>query len=168
MAFTHAQIEELMSNYGRVDILWLDGGWVRTLTPAQIQARINAPDYKFLHIQSLDIDMPGLVDMARRHQPGLIVVNRAVPGPYQDYLTPEARVPDKPIPHPWEVPMPMATSWSYVPHDTYKPPRAARAHAGGRGGQGRQPPPQHRARTRRHLGPERLRSPRQARRLDEA
>jgi alpha-L-fucosidase len=123
VAFTHAQIEELMSNYGRVDILWLDGGWVRTLTPAQIQARINAPNYKFLHIQSLDIDMPGLVAMARRHQPGLIVVNRAVPGPYQDYLTPEARVPDEPIPYPWEVPMPMATSWSYVPHDTYKSPR---------------------------------------------
>jgi alpha-L-fucosidase len=123
VAFTHAQIEELMSDYGPVDILWLDGGWVRTLTPAQIQARINAPDYKFLHIQSLDIDMPGLVAMARRHQPGLIVVNRAVPGPYQDYLTPEARVPDKPILHPWEVPMPMATSWSYVPHDTYKSPR---------------------------------------------
>jgi len=120
VAFTHAQIRELMSNYGRVDILWLDGGWVRTLTPAQIQARINAPDYNFLHIQSLDIDMPGLVAMARKLQPGLIVVNRDVPGPYQDYLTPENQVPAGPIPHPWEVPMTMATSWSYVPHDKYK------------------------------------------------
>jgi alpha-L-fucosidase len=103
-----------------VDILWLDGGWVRTLTPAQIQARINAPDYDFLHIQSLDIDMPGLVAMARKLQPGLIVVDRDVPGPYQDYLTPENQVPAGPIPHPWEVPMTMATSWSYVPHDKYK------------------------------------------------
>jgi len=46
-----------------------------------------------------------------------------VPGPYQNYLTPEARVPAQPIFHPWEVPMPMATSWSYVPDDTYKPAR---------------------------------------------
>ena len=27
--FTHAQIQELMTGYGPVDILWLDGGWVR-------------------------------------------------------------------------------------------------------------------------------------------
>jgi alpha-L-fucosidase len=67
--------------------------------------------------------MPGLVEKARIRQPGLIVVDRAVPGPYQNYLTPEARVPEEAIPHPWEVPMPMATSWSYVPDDTYKSPR---------------------------------------------
>ena len=46
-----------------------------------------------------------------------------MPGPYQNYLTPEARVPEAPIGHPWEVPMPMATSWSYVPDDPYKSPR---------------------------------------------
>ncbi|MBK8193967.1 MAG: alpha-L-fucosidase [Lewinellaceae bacterium] len=27
--FTYNQIEELMSRYGKMDILWLDGGWVR-------------------------------------------------------------------------------------------------------------------------------------------
>jgi alpha-L-fucosidase len=50
-------------------------------------------------------------------------VDRAVPGPYQDYLTPEARVPKEPLPYPWEVPMPMANSWSFVPHDHYKSAR---------------------------------------------
>jgi len=121
--FTHAQINELMSRYGRVDILWLDGGWVRTLTPAEIKAEINSPDYKFMHVQSQDIDMPRLVAEARAKQPGLIVVDRAVPGPYQNYLTPEARVPEKALTYPWEVPMPMARSWSYVPNDMYKTPR---------------------------------------------
>jgi alpha-L-fucosidase len=103
-----------------VDILWLDGGWVRTLTDAEIKAEINSPDYKFTHVQSQDIDMPRLVAEARAKQPGLIVVDRAVPGPYQNYLTPEARVPEKALPYPWEVPMPMARSWSFVPNDVYK------------------------------------------------
>jgi alpha-L-fucosidase len=118
--FTHGQIDELMTGYGQIDILWLDGGWVRPVTDAEIQARINSPSYKFIRIQSQDIDMPRLVANARAKQPGLIVVDRAVPGPYQNYLTPEARVPDQAIQHPWEVPMPMATSWSYVPDDRYK------------------------------------------------
>lgn len=122
--FTHGQIDELMTGYGKIDILWLDGGWVRPMTHEEIQARINRPDYKFLRLQSQDIDMPRLVADAREKQPGLIVVDRAVPGPYQNYLTPEARVPDRAILHPWEVPMPMASSWSYVPNDRYKSPRA--------------------------------------------
>jgi alpha-L-fucosidase len=122
--FTHAQIDELMSRYDRVDILWLDGGWVRPRTDAEIRAAINSPDYKFARVQSQDIDMPRLVAEARAKQPGLIVVDRDVPGPYQNYLTPEARVPPLPLPYPWEVPMPMARSWSYVPNDVYKSPRA--------------------------------------------
>ena len=124
VAFTHAQINELMSDYGRVDILWLDGGWVRVRRDAEIRDEMNRPDYKFMHYQSQDIDMPRLVAEARAKQPGLIVVDRDVPGPYQDYLTPEARVPDKALPYPWEVPMPMATSWSFARNDTYKSPRA--------------------------------------------
>jgi len=120
VAFTHAQIEELMTRYGPMDILWLDGGWVRPMSDEEIRERINRPDYRFMRFQSQDIDMPGLVAMARRHQPGLIVVDRDVPGPYQNYLTPEARVPDRALPYPWEVPMPMATSWSFVPEDPYK------------------------------------------------
>lgn len=121
--FTHAQVRELMDGYGPVDILWLDGGWVRTRTDAEIVASRSHPGFLKTRMQSLDIDMPGLVREARALQPGLIVVDRDVPGPYQNYLTPEARVPEGPIPHPWEVPMPMATSWSYVPDDPYKSPR---------------------------------------------
>jgi alpha-L-fucosidase len=123
VAFTQAQIDELMANYGRVDILWLDGGWVRVRTDAEIRDEMNRPDYKFMHYQSQPIDMPRIVANARAKQPGLIVVDRDVPGPYQDYLTPEARVPEKALPYPWEVPMPMANSWSYVPNDSYKSPR---------------------------------------------
>jgi alpha-L-fucosidase len=121
--FTHGQIDELMSDYGSVDILWLDGGWVQRLTPEEVRAHMSSPDNSQLRVQSQDIDMPLLVENARRKQPGLIVVDRAVPGPHQNYLTPEARIPDEVIPYPWEVPMPMATSWSFVPDDTYKSAR---------------------------------------------
>jgi len=118
--FTHAQIGELMSDYGRIDILWLDGGWVRPLTDSTIRAEMAKPTYKWERLQSQDIDIPRLAAESRRKQPGLIVVDRDVPGPYQNYLTPEARVPATVLDYPWEVPMPMANSWSWVPNDRYK------------------------------------------------
>ncbi len=58
--------------------------------------------------------------MARRHQPGLIVVDRSVHGPFENYRTPEQSIPDKPLDYPWETCMTMGGSWSYVPDDRYK------------------------------------------------
>lgn len=29
VSFTHEQLRELLNNYGKIDVLWLDGGWVR-------------------------------------------------------------------------------------------------------------------------------------------
>ena len=37
--FAHTQVDELMTDYGSVDILWLDGGWVRPLSA--IEASIS-------------------------------------------------------------------------------------------------------------------------------
>ncbi|HWK04961.1 MAG TPA: alpha-L-fucosidase [Puia sp.] len=99
--YTYNQVEELMTGYGKVDILWLDGGWVRP--PAQ------------------DLNMPRMATMARTHQPGLIIVDRTVSGEFENYTTPEQEVPEKPLPYPWETCMTMGTTWSYSPHDTYKP-----------------------------------------------
>jgi len=101
--FTHDIVEELMTRYGAVDILWLDGGQVRP--PRQ------------------DIDMPRLAAMARRHQPGLIVVDRTVHGRYENYRTPEQEVPDKALPYVWETCMTMGDQWSYKPNDKYKSTR---------------------------------------------
>jgi alpha-L-fucosidase len=111
--FTYKQIKELMSNYGKVDILWLDGGWVQPMTPTSPRWGKNPCDQ--------DIDMPKIAAMARNLQPGLIIVDRAVEGPYQNYRTPEQEVPEEALDYVWETCMTMATSWSYVKSDEYKP-----------------------------------------------
>jgi len=118
--FTHAQIDELMSGYGPIDLLWFDGGWVQPMTRDEVMKYVLAPDYKFSHIQSQDINMPELARKARLKQPGLIVVDRAVYGQYQNYLTPENVVPEKMLPYPWESCITATTSWSYTFQDTYK------------------------------------------------
>jgi alpha-L-fucosidase len=122
--YTHGQIDELMTDYGKVDILWLDGGWVRPKTEKEIEADMHevmdgVRPIRFA--QSQDIDMPGIVKKARAKQPKLIVVDRAVPGEQQNYLTPEQHIPENGLPYPWETCMTMANSWSYVPNDKYKP-----------------------------------------------
>lgn len=122
--FTHNQINELVTDYGKVDILWLDGGWVRKKTDEEVKAElVDVYDGSrwFRNPQSQDVDMPGLVKNVRAKQPHLIVVDRAVPGEHQNYLTPEQHIPDEGLPYPWETCMTMATSWSYVPNDKYKP-----------------------------------------------
>ncbi len=121
--YTFNQIDELMSGYGKIDILWLDGGWVRKKTEQEINDELKEV-YEgsrwTRNPQSQDIDMPALVKQARAKQPSLIVVDRAVPGEQQNYLTPEQHIPEHGLSYPWETCMTMATSWSYVPNDTYK------------------------------------------------
>lgn len=101
--FTHRQIEELMTGYGKVDILWLDAGQVRP--PTQ------------------DIHMDRLASMARHHQPDLLIVDRTVGGKYEDYRTPEQEVPAKPLDYTWESCITMGTQWSNKPDDNYKSAR---------------------------------------------
>jgi alpha-L-fucosidase len=110
--FTQNQILELLTDYGKVDLLWLDGGWVQPFTETSPKW-----GYKPMH---QDIGLDSLVVKARKLQPGLIVVDRAVEGPNQNYLTPEQKIPGEPLPYPWESCMTMGDSWSYVPNDNYK------------------------------------------------
>ena len=57
--------------------------------------------------------------MARKHQPGLIVVDRGVRGVNENYVTPEDVIPKQFQPYPWETCMTMGTGWSYRSQDTY-------------------------------------------------
>lgn len=98
--YTHDQIRELMTGYGKIDILWLDAGWVK---------------------DEEDIDMAGMVAMVRSLQPGLIVANRTVGDDYEDFVTPEHEIPSEPLDSPWESCLCMATSWKYEVGDVFRP-----------------------------------------------
>lgn len=121
--FTHNQIDELMTDYGKIDILWLDGCWVRFYSEEDIINERKISNSNIHRIQNQDINMQLIAANSRKKQPGLIVVDRAVPGPQQNYLTPENQVPDRTLPYPWETCMPITPSWSYEPGLEYKSAR---------------------------------------------
>lgn len=114
--FTYNQIKELTHNYGDIDILWLDGGWVRP------EYSLNDEYRSWLGCKGYiqDIDMPKIAAMARENNPDLLIVDRTVHGKYENYQTPEQQVPDSLLPFPWETCMSMGDSWSYVETDNYK------------------------------------------------
>ena len=116
--FTYNQIEELMTDYGKLDSLWLDGGWVRPFSSVD-----TSVEWQRTITHNQDIDMANIARMARIHQPGLLVVDRTVHGEFENYVTPEQQVPATYLPYPWESCMTLGNSWSYVPNDQYKSSR---------------------------------------------
>lgn len=103
--FTHEQIMELMTRYGRIDVLWLDAGWVKAGRGGQ------------------DIRLGEVVERARETQPWLLSADRTVGGPYENYVTPEQTIPDGPLNVPWESCITMGTSFSFRYEDQYKSTR---------------------------------------------
>lgn len=100
LEYMFGQITELLTDYGRIDLLWFDGGWER-------------PDWK----------APELEKLIRSLQPD-IVINDRLPGA-GDYDTPEQFVPDTAPAGPWETCLTMNHSWGWVPADpAYKSARS--------------------------------------------
>lgn len=114
--FTYRQIRELTHNYGDIDILWLDGGWIRPAWSVNDETR----PWLGCSGQIQDINIPKIAAMARENNRDLLIVDRSVGGKYENYRTPEKQIPDEPLPYPWETCMTMGDSWSYVPNDNYK------------------------------------------------
>lgn len=101
LAFMQGQIRELLTNYGKIDILWFDGSWERT--PEQWQAK-------------------ELEEMIRPLQPD-ILINDRLPGA-GNFETPEQFIPPQPPAHPWETCMTINDSWGYNAIDkNFKSPR---------------------------------------------
>jgi len=94
--FLHGQIRELLTGYGRVDILWFDG----------------------LGGTSDDWNSPPLFQMIRTLQPEIIINNRGgLPG---DYDTPEQRIGRMQTDRPWETCMTICRQWAWKPDDPMK------------------------------------------------
>ena len=113
--YTQNQLNELTTEYGKVDILWLDGCWV--LPKSKITEKVAA-FCKYPH--DMDIDMKLIAEKARAKQPGMLVVDRWVEGEYENYLTPEQKTPEKPLLVPWESCITMGNAWGWVKNDNYK------------------------------------------------
>jgi len=102
--YTKNQIVELVRDYGKVDIIWLDGG--------QVQRRCG-----------LDIDIEGIIAEARKYNPALISADRCAGGACENVITPEQSIPKEPIAVPWESCITIGKSWGYHFEDEYKPVR---------------------------------------------
>lgn len=96
---SHAQVRELMTNYGPIDLLWYDGAMVPGgLDPAR-------------HWRSVELNR-----MVRELQPGILINDRAhLP---EDFSTPEQEIVAPPVGRRWESCMTMNGSWGYTADDT--------------------------------------------------
>lgn len=93
--FTQNQLTELTTDYGPLDILWLDGG----------------------QITGEEIRLEEVLDGARQRHPGLISVDRCERNRFENYQTPEGVVPPTQRNIPWETCKPMdGWGWKYNPH----------------------------------------------------
>lgn len=99
--FTKNQLNELTTNYGPLDILWLDGGW----------------------ITGDEVGLNEILPEARKRYPGLISVDRTIRGPNENYQTPERGIPPTQVNHPWESCIPLSNDWGWVPNAPYKSPQ---------------------------------------------
>lgn len=101
MSYTHALVRELMTGYGKIDILWYD--LPQCYSPAEWRSvELNA--------------------MARSLQPHILINNRAMTT--EDFATPEQRVSAAPRGRMWESCMTLNDNWGYCPSDrNWKSPR---------------------------------------------
>jgi alpha-L-fucosidase len=116
--FLHGQVDELMSNYGKVDVLW----W----------------DFSAMDFQGVEAGRASdLMNKVRSKQPGIIINNRLFRIPeagfngmgtdnvtnrmdskYGDFVTPEQHIPAEGLPGvDWETCMTLNTTWGFSEHD---------------------------------------------------
>lgn len=101
----HAQVRELMTQYGKIDILWYDGGWCYPSLPDDTASEVAS----FWKGEELNA-------MVRSLQPHILINNRAgVPG---DFGTPEQHVTAE-SGRAWECCMTIGDErgWGYLRHD---------------------------------------------------
>jgi alpha-L-fucosidase len=104
------EVQEVLGNYGRIDLLWFD--WDG-----------REPLY----------DQTNTYALVRRMQPDIVINNRLdlgvgndnteIRSPNADYYTPEQQIGKYDDQRPWETCMTLGTQWSWKPNDTIKSTR---------------------------------------------
>lgn len=114
LKYMHGQVEELVSNYGKIDVIWLD--------------------YSFGNYYGDKWKAKELLDMVHRHQPDIIINNRLEINHNMgaaerqvsmigDFETPEQGIPDEMLVDkygnllPWETCLTMNGAWGYNEND---------------------------------------------------
>lgn len=114
LAYMHRQIEELMTGYGKIDILWLD--------------------YSFDEYHGEKWKAAELIKMIKKYQPDIILNSRLEQsagnslkgrayGGYGDFETPEQGIPEAGLkdlygqPIPWETCLTLNNNWGYAASD---------------------------------------------------
>jgi alpha-L-fucosidase len=101
LGYLRGQLTELLTNYGRVDLVWFDGEWER-----------SPEEWRTTELRSL----------IRQLAPEVVVNDRLLG--HGDYQTPEQGFPATASEGPWELCLTMAEMWAWVPTDTnYKTSR---------------------------------------------
>ena len=100
VSYLHGQLRELLTNYGKIDILWSDNSYEGK----------RAKEWKAEEI----------VRMAREINPEILINNRL--GLLEDFTTPENHVPDESLkeenkPRTWESCVTIGQSWGYYRQD---------------------------------------------------
>ena len=93
VAYIHGQVRELMTNYGKVDVLWYDVAWP-----------LDAKGWESVEMNQ----------MVRKLQPDIIINNRSKIA--EDFDTPEQRI-EASQNRPWESCMTLNDSWGYQAAD---------------------------------------------------
>jgi alpha-L-fucosidase len=97
--YAKGQLRELVTRYGHVDLIWFDNPLWR---------------------ESLDHRHGELFSMLRAEQPHIVINGRTGYTTYGDYLTPERKVPDRPLEGWWELAQTWGNSWGYTEGDEYR------------------------------------------------
>lgn len=117
LTYMHNQVEELVTNYGKIDIMWFD--------------------YSFGEYSGEKWKATELVQMVRKHQPHIIIDNRLGGEMTQknaevyagDFEGPEQIIPYDQVrdeegrPIPWEACITLNNDWGYSKDDHFKSPR---------------------------------------------
>lgn len=109
VTFMKNQLKELLTNYGKIGILWFDGEWEHTWTHER-----GVDLYRYVRSLQPDIIVNNRVDTYRSGMAGLSSSDQAV----GDYGTPEQEIPGNGLPGvDWESCMTMNDTWGFHKND---------------------------------------------------